>query len=76
MGIDDQRYAAVLEGLVKAGKAKGDVLTQIREKGVDGMQVANEKVVGDSVFGGSLKDVDSVVIARERIIEEILKAQH
>ena len=74
-GIDDLRYVAVLEALVKEGKSKGEVLTEIREKGLEGMKFVSEKVVGDSVFGADVQDADKVQLARDRIIDEILKAK-
>ena len=73
-GVNDRRYAAVLEKLVKEGKAKGEVLDEIREKGLEGMNFVAEKVVGDSVFGAEVTDADKVELARDRIIDEILKA--
>jgi hypothetical protein len=73
--VDDLRYISVLEGLVKAGKAKGDVLAEIKEKGIKGLQHKTEKVVGDTVFGDEVKDADELIAARELIIAEILKAK-
>ena len=73
-GVDDQRYLAVLEKLIKDGKASDALVKEIREKGVGEMNVWAEKVVGDSVFGVALKNATSLEIARQRVIEEILKA--
>lgn len=73
--VDDLRYIAVLENLVKAGKAKGEILAEIKEKGVKGLKVTTEKVVGDTVFGADVKDSDELTMARELIIAEILKAK-
>ncbi len=73
-GVDDMRYAAVLEGLVKEGKSDGKVLEEIRANGVGKMMEMKEKVVGDSVFGASLRDAHALDIARARLIQEILKA--
>ncbi len=73
-GFDDQRYLHVLEGLAKAGKASDALLKEIRAKGVGEMNVWAEKVVGDSLFGVALKNATNLQIARERVIEEILKA--
>ena len=49
-------------------------LDEIREKGLEGMNFVAEKVVGDSVFGAEVTDADKVELARDRIIDEILKA--
>lgn len=73
--VDDLRYIAVLEELVKAGKAKGEILTEIKTNGVKGLQTKSEKVVGDTVFGADVKDADELTLAREMIIAEILKAK-
>jgi len=73
-GVDDQRYLYLLEQLVKKGKADGALLEELRRRGLSGMEVWAEKRVGDSVFGAYLKNADALQIARERMIEEILKA--
>lgn len=73
-GADDLKYLAVLEDLVAKGKAKGDILKEIKEKGVGKTEVLGEKVVGDSVFGVSAKNATSLEQARMKIIEEILAA--
>ncbi|MFC1479756.1 hypothetical protein ACFL6F_04080, partial [Planctomycetota bacterium] len=73
-GVDDQRYLHVLEKLVKEGKAGNELLNELKEKGLSGMENWAETVVGDSVFGASLKNAATLHIARERIIEGILKA--
>jgi hypothetical protein len=73
-GINDQRYLALYEQLVKDGKANGDLLKQLKEKGAGGVTMATEKIVGDSVFGASSSNASDLEIARDKVIEEILKA--
>jgi len=73
-GINDQRYMAVLESLVKSGKSDGKLLADIRANGVGNISVMHETVVGQSDFGASMKNASNLEIARARVIEEILKA--
>ncbi len=73
-GVDDLRYLAVLQRLIGEGKASNALVQELKEKGLEGIEVWKEKVVGDSVFGAALKNADSLEIARARIIQEILKA--
>jgi hypothetical protein len=73
-GINDQRYLAVLEGLVKAGKSDGKLLEEIRTDGVGKVTAQRETVVGDTAFGVSMKSAPDLEIARTRVIQEILRA--
>lgn len=73
-GVDDQRYLFVYEELVKAGKADGSLLKELKEKGVSQIKELSEKVVGDSEFGAVIKNSEDLQGARERVILEILKA--
>ncbi len=73
-GINDQRYLALYEQLVKDGKADGQLLQQLKEKGAGSTTVAKEKVIGDSVFGASANNASDLEIAREKVIAEIVKA--
>ena len=73
-GVDDQRYLQVYEELVKAGKAAGALLKELKENGVGKMTELREKVVGDSEFGAVMQNAEDLEIARGRVIQEILKA--
>jgi hypothetical protein len=73
-GINDQRYLSLYAQLVKDGKADGALLAQLKGKGLEGLTLLPEKVVGDTVFGASIKNASDLEIGRDRVIDEIVKA--
>jgi hypothetical protein len=74
-GVDDLRYLAVLEGLVKEGKSDGKLLEDLRANGVGKTTEMRETVVGDSFFGAAMRNAQGLDLTRARLIQEILRAQ-
>lgn len=72
-GVNDLRYAALLQSLAKEGKADAKVLDEIRANGIGKMTEMRETVVGDSIFGANMQNAQDLELARARIIQEILK---
>jgi hypothetical protein len=74
-GVDDLRYLAVLEGLVKEGKSDGKLLEELRANGVGKTTEMREAVVGDSFFGTAMQNAQDLDLTRARVIQEVLRAQ-
>lgn len=73
-GVDDRRYVELYVQLVKAGKADGGLLDEIRND-LKEDKLSQEERIGDSVFESVLNNAQRMDKSRDRIIDAILKAQ-
>ncbi len=73
-GIDDRRYIEVYAGLVKEGKADGKLLDDLKAFLAE-EKLSSEDRVGQSIFQATLGDDLKLVLARNRLIDGIIKAK-